>query len=157
MSSAAFWGGDMALYRNLAALLSGLLFALGLGISGMTDPAKVIAFLDVFQSVGPWDPALMFVMASAVLTYAVGFRLSVRRSAPYFDENWFVPTRQDLTPGLVVGSALFGIGWGLSGFCPGPAITSSVSGNPGVLTFLGSMTGGMLLFRLYESRARPAA
>lgn len=146
----------MTTYRNLTALFAGVLFALGLGISGMTHPAKVIGFLDIFQSVGPWDPALLFVIAGAMLTYAIGFRLAVRRTTPYFDSAWYLPTRRDLTPRLVLGSALFGIGWGLSGFCPGPTITSTVSGNMGVLWFFAAMTLGMLLHRGYEAVRPPA-
>lgn len=141
----------MTLYRNIAAFLCGLIFAFGLGLGGMTQPAKVIGFLDVGQTVGPWDPALMFVMVGALLIYAIGFRLSVRRATPYFDRHFFVPTRRDLTPQLVAGSALFGIGWGLSGFCPGPALTSTVTGNVGVLAFFVAMTAGMLLHRLYDA------
>ena len=141
----------MAFYRNLVALLSGLIFAVGLGISGMTQPAKIIAFLDIFESVGPWDPALLFVMIWAMAVYAMGYRLASRRPAPYFESGFFVPTRRDLTPRLVIGSALFGVGWGLGGFCPGPALTSTVTGNPVVLVFVAGMTAGMLLSWLYDS------
>jgi uncharacterized membrane protein YedE/YeeE len=141
----------MNTYRNIAALLSGAVFAVGLSISGMTHPEKVIAFLDIFQSVGAWDPSLLFVIGGAMLTYAVAYRLSLRRSGPYLGERFMIPTRRDLTPRLIIGSAMFGAGWGLAGLCPAPAISATVSGNLPVLLFFVTMIAGMLLFRVYES------
>ncbi|MFO7908890.1 MAG: DUF6691 family protein [Halomonas sp.] len=101
--------------------LAGLLFGLGLAISGMTDPARVLGFLDI---AGAWDPTLMFVLGGAVVTSFVGYRLVFKQTAPLFGERFQLPTRQDLDVKLLGGAALFGIGWGLSGYCPGPAIAS---------------------------------
>lgn len=123
------------------AFASGLVFALGLGISGMTQPSKVLGFLDIS---GAWEPALGFVMASAVLVYALLYRLAVRRHQPVFGGALQVPTRRDIDARLVGGAAVFGVGWGLSGFCPGPALTSLASGNGAVLVFVLAMSAGML-------------
>ncbi|WP_299257465.1 DUF6691 family protein [uncultured Kushneria sp.] len=101
--------------------LSGLLFGLGLAISGMTDPARVIGFLDV---AGAWDPTLIFVLGGAVITTFIGYRLVWRRQMPLFESRFQLPTRRDLDTRLLSGAALFGIGWGLSGYCPGPAAAS---------------------------------
>lgn len=139
-----------------AAAVSGILFGLGLGISGMTDPSKVIGFLDLF---GAWDPALAFVMGGAVVTYLVAFRLITRRAHPVFAERFSLPTRRDVDVRLLGGAALFGIGWGLSGVCPGPAITSVPAGAPGILAFVVAMAGGMVLYRAVDRirSARAAA
>ncbi|WP_227546060.1 DUF6691 family protein [Marinobacter fonticola] len=104
--------------------LSGLLFGLGLAIGGMTDPQRVQGFLDVF---GNWDPTLIFVMGGAVVTAFIGYRWVFRRQRPLFAETFKLPTRRDIDTRLLVGAAVFGIGWGLSGYCPGPAF-ASVSG-----------------------------
>lgn len=104
--------------------LAGLLFGLGLAIAGMTDPHRVQGFLDVF---GNWDPTLIFVLGGAVVTTFIGYRLVFRRQGPLFAETFFVPTRRDIDIRLLVGAAVFGIGWGLSGYCPGPAL-ASISG-----------------------------
>ena len=107
--------------KMLMGYVAGLLFGLGLAISGMTDPARVLGFLDI---AGAWDPTLMFVLGGAVVTSFVGYRLVFKQSAPLFGERFQLPTRQDLDSKLLGGAALFGIGWGLSGYCPGPAIAS---------------------------------
>lgn len=107
--------------RMLMGYVAGLLFGLGLAISGMTDPARVLGFLDI---AGAWDPTLMFVLGGAVVTSFVGYRLVFKQTAPLFGERFQLPTRQDLDVKLLGGAALFGIGWGLSGYCPGPAIAS---------------------------------
>lgn len=101
--------------------LAGLLFGLGLAISGMTDPARVLGFLDI---AGAWDPTLMFVLGGAVVTTFIGYRLVWRRGAPLVGEVFQLPSRRDLDARLLGGAALFGIGWGLSGYCPGPAFAS---------------------------------
>ena len=134
---------------NIAAGIVGLIFALGLGVSGMTQPEKVKGFLDF---AGQWDPDLAFVMGGAVLTYFTLFRLVLKRPRPVFTEKFSVPTRKDLTQPLVIGAALFGVGWGLSGYCPGPALTSVVTGAAEPLLFVASMSIGMLLFHLYDAR-----
>ncbi|WP_181244391.1 DUF6691 family protein [Halomonas sp. ND22Bw] len=110
--------------RSVMAYIAGLLFGLGLAISGMTDPARVLGFLDV---AGDWDPTLMFVLGGAVVTNFVGYRLAMRRPNPLFASVFQLPTRRDLDGRLLGGAALFGVGWGLSGYCPGPAF-ASVSG-----------------------------
>ena len=126
-----------------AAFGSGLVFAIGLGISGMTRPVKVIGFLDFF---GAWDASLAFVMIGAIAVYFVAHRWAkTKMRAPLLAPAFALPQRADLDPWLIVGAAIFGAGWGLGGFCPGPAITSVVSGAPGVLIFVGAMAAGMYL------------
>lgn len=110
--------------KMLMGYIAGLLFGLGLAVSGMTDPARVLGFLDV---AGAWDPTLMFVLGGAVVTSFIGYRLVFKRAGPLFGERFQLPTKRDLDAKLLGGAALFGIGWGLSGYCPGPAI-ASVSG-----------------------------
>ncbi len=129
-----------------SAFVSGLLFAIGLGLAGMTDPAKVIGFLDFF---GTWDPSLAFVMVGGILSYAVAFRLITRRHAPVFGTQFSLPTRKDLTPQLIIGSALFGIGWGIAGLCPGPGLASLATGSASVLAFVVAMLGGMALYKYF--------
>ncbi|MDO5759255.1 MAG: YeeE/YedE family protein [Rhodobacterales bacterium] len=127
--------------KQIFALLSGLIFGLGLIISGMANPAKVLNFLDVF---GAWDPSLAFVMGGAIAVTAPGFALLFRkRKTPYFDKTFRVPTRNDLEPNLLAGAAIFGIGWGLGGFCPGPALTSVPMAAAGTLIFVPFMLAGM--------------
>jgi uncharacterized protein len=129
--------------QMLVAFVSGLLFAVGLGIAGMTDPAKVLAFLDMFG--GNWDPSLMFVMGGAILVYAPVYHLLVKhRDAPKFGDRFHWPTAKDIDVKLVIGSALFGIGWGLAGLCPGPALVATVTGTVPLLVYAAAMIGGML-------------
>ncbi len=128
----------------LAAFLLGLLFALGLGIAGMTQPAKIIAFLDV---TGDWDPSLLLVMTSATLVYFLSYRWITKRRAPLLAEKFSLPTAGRLDARLLAGSALFGIGWGLSGYCPGPALVALPGLLPNTLVFVVSMLTGMLLFK----------
>jgi len=131
--------------KQLFALLSGLVFGIGLIVSGMADPAKVLNFLDVF---GTWDPSLAFVMGGAIAVTAPGFALLFRsRQTPYFDNTFRVPTRNDLEPKLLTGAAIFGIGWGLGGFCPGPALTALPLAASGTLIFVPFMLGGMWIAR----------
>lgn len=127
----------------LVAFGCGALFAVGLGVSGMTQPGKVTAFLDF---AGAWDPSLLFVMAGAVLVYALGYRLVTKRPKPLFAEAFHLPTRRSIDRPLVVGSALFGVGWGLAGFCPGPALTSLASLRLEPVLFVLSMLAGMAIF-----------
>lgn len=133
---------------QLVAFAAGVVFALGLALAGMTDPGKVVAFLDL---AGDWDPSLAFVMLGAIAIYAPGYRLITRRAHPVFAEHFSLPTARDLTPQLVIGAALFGIGWGISGFCPGPALVSLVTLRTDVLLFGLSMITGMAL---WATRAR---
>lgn len=128
----------------LTGFFVGLVFAFGLGISGMTLPSKVIGFLDI---TGDWDFSLAFVMGGAVLTYGLLFPLVTRKKRrPIFASTFSIPTRRDLTPRLLLGAALFGIGWGLGGFCPGPALVSLTAGLMPVAVFVGAMLLGMFLF-----------
>lgn len=127
--------------KQILALLSGLIFGLGLIISGMANPAKVLNFLDVF---GTWDPSLAFVMGGAIAVTAPGFALLFRsRQTPLFDSTFHLPTRNDLEPKLLSGAAIFGIGWGLGGFCPGPALTALPVAATGTLIFVPFMLAGM--------------
>ena len=133
----------------IAAALGGLVFALGLGLSGMTDPRRVLAFLDITGE--HWDPSLMLVLGAAVATYAVGARLAPRPSADAASKR-----RIDLP--LLSGAVLFGVGWGLVGLCPGPALVDMVAGGADVLLFVAAMLAGMALFatlRPAGARQRP--
>ncbi len=132
--------------QNLVSFIVGLLFALGLTVSGMTQPQKVIGFLNPWS----WDPSLLFVMIGAIAVHAFSYPLIRRRASPLLDTKWHVPTRQDITTRLVLGSALFGIGWGLGGYCPGPGLTSLFSGDLRSIVFVTSMLVGMLLFKMME-------
>lgn len=133
--------------NGLASLVVGFIFAIGLGISGMTQPQKVIGFLDVF---GHWDPSLIFVMAGAILVHFVTYRWIRKRESPLLSTIWHVPTKREITPALVFGSLIFGMGWGLGGYCPGPAVTSLASFEIRPLIFVGSMLIGMFVFRQFE-------
>jgi uncharacterized membrane protein YedE/YeeE len=134
---------------GFAALGIGMLFGVGLTISGMVRPLKVVGFLDV---AGAWDPTLGFVMGGALAVTALAFPQILRRGGPLWAEAFSLPTRRDLDMRLVVGSALFGIGWGLGGFCPGPALASLALGASGAWIFAAAMAAGVLLHRLvFES------
>lgn len=136
----------MSIIVNLAL---GLLFGVGLVISGMSDPAKVLNFLDL---AGTFDPSLAFVMGGAVLVTFFGFRLTLKRAHPLFAPRFQLPTRRDIDTRLIVGPALFGIGWGLGGFCPGPAFTALGLAASGTLVFVPAMLIGMLGARLLAER-----
>ena len=127
----------------LSAFASGLIFGLGLVISQMVNPAKVLAFLDVF---GDWDPTLAVVMGAAVAASALGHFVAKRRGVPVFASRLEIPMRRDLEPRLLAGAAIFGVGWGLVGFCPGPALTALPLGLWQVFVFVASMLAGMALF-----------
>jgi uncharacterized protein len=136
--------------RILAALLSGVLFGLGLAISGMTDPAVVLGFLDLF---GDFNPALMFVLGGAVGTTMLAFRLVLRRPAPLLEDKFQLPTRKDIDARLLIGAGLFGIGWGLAGYCPGPALVSAGALVDTALVFVPVMlVSGVLTRRLLAGR-----
>jgi uncharacterized membrane protein YedE/YeeE len=128
--------------RIVSAFFTGLLFGLGLAISGMTQPGKVVAFLDF---TGAWDPSLAFVMGGALLVFAPTFFLvRKRREKPVLEREFDLPTKTQITPRLVVGAAVFGAGWGLAGFCPGTVITSLPSGGATVLTVVAGVFLGIL-------------
>lgn len=124
----------------LSALGAGLLFGLGLVISGLINPAKVLNFLDVF---GQWDPSLAFVMGGAMAVTAIGFRLILPRGKPLFESAFSLPTARQIDVRLIGGAALFGAGWGLAGFCPGPALSAAALGQWQVYLFLAAMLAGM--------------
>lgn len=130
---------------SIAALAAGLLFGAGLAISDMINPARVQAFLDV---AGAWDPTLAFVMVGAVLASAVGYAVSRRRRTPLLGAKFFIPENRQLDSQLIGGAALFGIGWGLVGYCPGPAVAGLVFGMWQSWLFVAAMIGGMMLQRL---------
>ena len=129
------------------AFAAGVLFAIGLALSGMTSPHIVIGFLDI---TGDWDPRLAFVMIGAIPVHFVTYRFISQRSVSFLGEKFSWPTRKDLSPQLIMGAALFGIGWGMAGFCPGPGITSVVSGQWEPLVFVFMMLAGMALYKLLE-------
>jgi uncharacterized membrane protein YedE/YeeE len=130
--------------KMLVNLFAGTLFGLGLAISGMVDPAKVIDFLDV---VGDWDPTLAFVMGGALLVTIPAFHLILKRPRPVLADKFELPTNKDVDARLLGGSALFGIGWGLAGFCPGPAVTALASGLMPVFVFVAAMVVGMAVYK----------
>ena len=125
--------------------LTGALFSVGLALGGMLQADKVIGFLDFF---GMWDPSLALVMGGAILAHLVTWRLVTGRATPVFGLEYMIPRRTDIDVPLVAGAALFGIGWGLGGYCPGPGLTSSVSGTAAPLTFVAAMLVGMGAFHL---------
>ena len=130
--------------------LAGLIFGLGLIVAGMADPAKVLNFLDI---AGTWDPSLAFVMAGAIAVTFFGFRLALRRQKPLFAKRFHLPTASGVDARVVVGPAIFGIGWGLSGLCPGPALTLLGFGLPSAYVFVAAMAAGMAIARWLDGRA----
>lgn len=131
----------------LAAFAAGLVFGVGLVLSGMTDPGKVLGFLDV---AGAWDPSLAFVMAGAILVGAAAFALARRRAQAFLGDAMQLPARRDIDLRLVAGAIVFGIGWGLAGFCPGPALVSFGSGQDKAAVFVVAMLVGMVLYTAAE-------
>lgn len=128
--------------KILIALIAGLLFGLGLSLGGMTQPAVVLGFLDVF---GHWNPRLAFVMAGAVLTTAIGYRWVLGRRRPWFEPSFHLPTATRFDTRLIGGAAVFGIGWGIAGYCPGPALASLSAGAPSLLALVAAMIAGWWL------------
>jgi uncharacterized membrane protein YedE/YeeE len=126
--------------HQLIPVICGLLFGAGLAMSGMTDTARVLGFLDI---AGEWDPSLVFVMAGAVTTAAIGFHLVQRRQRPFYGTEFHLPQKTALDKPLVIGAAIFGVGWGLYGYCPGPAVAALVYGDLKTLVFLLAMLIGM--------------
>lgn len=135
--------------RAIAVLLSGLLFGLGVTISGMVNPMKVLNFMDV---TGIFDPTLVFVMGAGLLITLLGYRLVLGWGKPLFDDRFHMPTLTAVNARLIAGAALFGIGWGLSGFCPGPAVASLVFGQMSSVIFVIAMAAGMVITRMAISR-----
>lgn len=135
--------------KNIVALAAGALFAVGLGISGMTQPNIVKGFLDVF---GEWKWDLVGVMAGAIAVHAVAYRLIRKRPNPLLEINFQLPSRKDIDKRLVLGAVLFGLGWGWGGICPGPGLVSVVSGNVVFLYFVGAMLLGMKALQIFEKK-----
>lgn len=135
--------------KLVVSFVVGLLFALGLGISGMTQPHIVRGFLDIF---GEWNYALLGVMGGAIAIHSVAYFLIMKRAAPLLDIKFHVPTRKDIDKRLIAGAAIFGLGWGWAGICPGPGIVSPLSGNVGVIIFVISMIAGMYIFKFVENK-----
>ena len=137
------------------AFLAGLLFGLGLIVSGMTDPSKIIGFLDI---TGAWDPSLAFVMGGAVLVGVVAFRFARRRTASFLGGAMHIPSARHIDRPLMLGSLAFGVGWGLAGYCPGPAVVALGSGQDQAVVFVVAMIAGMVLYeaadRLFHARRR---
>jgi uncharacterized membrane protein YedE/YeeE len=127
---------------NLFSLISGTMFGIGLAISGMVNPAKVIGFLDV---AGKWDPSLAFVMGGAILVTASSFRWILRRPAPVFSHMFYIPTKKDLDGRLIMGAAIFGVGWAMAGLCPGPALASIGYLDKNLLVFVLALILGSFL------------
>lgn len=137
--------------RLATALVSGLIFGLGLSLSGMLDPVRVQGFLDVF---GAWDPSLAFVLGGAVIVALVGVAVSRRLQTPVFDTKFHLPGTRKIDRRLVVGSALFGIGWGIAGFCPGPALSALALGKIETVVFVVTMVLGMIAHDRWAERSR---
>ena len=135
--------------HSVVAGMCGIVFGAGLAISGMTNPAKVLAFLDVF---GRWDPTLAFVMGGALGVTAIGFALARRRASPWLREAFALPTRSDIDARLIGGAALFGVGWGIVGLCPGPALANLSRGSGEIMIFVAAMIAGVVLHRLVIER-----
>ena len=127
----------------------GLVFGLGLMLAGMTNPGKVIGFLDL---AGSWDPSLAFVMGGAIAVGALAFALARRRTVAFLGGAMHLPTARDIDRRLVLGSLGFGVGWGLAGFCPGPAVVALATGHPKAVVFVAAMLAGMALFEFIEGR-----
>ena len=140
--------------KNLVSFICGIVFALGLGISGMTLPSKVIGFLDF---AGAWDASLAFVMVGGIGVFFAAYQLSRQMGAPLLAAEFAIPKRTDLDARLILGAAIFGAGWGLGGFCPGPAITSLASGAPPVFVFVAAMAAGIYLHALVQNRTSSRA
>lgn len=135
--------------KTLASLLAGVIFGAGLTIGGMTDPARVRGFLDLF---GDWDPTLAFVMGGALVVMAIAWHLVPGMARPVFDDDFHVPTSKELTPKLIGGAVLFGVGWGIAGLCPGPGFAALALEPAGAAIFVVSMMAGMALLRLIEGK-----
>jgi uncharacterized membrane protein YedE/YeeE len=135
--------------RNVSSFLVGLLFGGGLIVSGMANPSKVLGFLDL---AGNWDPSLAFVMIGAIALASIGFFASKRIGKPLLDETTHLPTKKKIDVQLIVGSAIFGVGWGVAGFCPGPGMVAVGAGKFGAAIFLAAMLAGMLAFNVFDAR-----
>lgn len=141
-------GGSTQIKQYVVALCSGLLFGLGLGLSQMINRERVLGFLDV---AGVWDPTLLFVLGGAVAVTVIAFRFVLRLPRPLFADKFYLPSKQDIDPPLVIGAAIFGVGWGIAGYCPGPGITALVLGMLNPLVFVITMLIGSLAYQGYSN------
>jgi hypothetical protein len=139
--------------NRITEFLVGLLFGVGLILSGMTDPGKVLGFLDLF---GSWDPSLALVMGGAILIGIFAFAVARKRTTTFLGGAIHLPTARDIDKRLLVGGLVFGAGWGLAGFCPGPAIVSLGAGQPKAAAFVLAMLAGMLVYELVDRRSQPS-
>ncbi len=137
--------------KNFIAFIVGLIFAIGLGISGMTQTQVVRGFLDVF---GDWNYSLIGVMAGAIFVHSILYYFIKKKDSPLLDIKFHLPTRKDLDWRLITGAAIFGLGWGWAGICPGPGIVAMASGNSNILTFIVFMLFGMGIFKLIENKIK---
>lgn len=135
----------------VSAFIVGIIFAIGLGFGGMTRPTNVIGFLDIF---GDWNPSLLFVMMGALAVHIAFYRLIRKRSSPLFETEFHIPLTKSIDIRLIGGAALFGIGWGLGGYCPAPAIVSLVTLHQEAVIFVASMLTGMLMFDVIQRRVQ---
>ncbi|KLN61605.1 hypothetical protein WH96_04470 [Kiloniella spongiae] len=133
--------------QSFVALIVGVVFGLGLIVSGMVNPAKILAFLDV---AGDWDPSLAFVMGGALITTGIGYRLIFFRKRPVLSPDFLLPVKKQIDSKLVIGSVLFGLGWGITGLCPGPALTALTIGSTEIYVFLFSMSVGIFGFKFVK-------
>jgi uncharacterized membrane protein YedE/YeeE len=140
--------------RTFLTFLMGALFGTGIAMSGMANPAKVINFFDV---AGTWDPSLAFVMGGAVIVTFIGYRLVMQRPSPIYEPTFDVPTNRKLDAKLISGAAIFGVGWGIAGFCPGGALPALGTLDSRVVIFVGALIAGMLATRFLTDWARPRA
>ncbi|GHA57264.1 hypothetical protein GCM10008927_23670 [Amylibacter ulvae] len=134
--------------KNISYIIIGMIFGLGISISGMINPAKVLNFFDI---AGFWDPSLMFVMGGALITTMIGYRIVFGRHHPIFATKFSIPTRNEIDTQLIGGAAVFGIGWGIAGFCPGASIPAIGSFKSEVLIFTVAMTAGILVARAFKN------
>jgi uncharacterized membrane protein YedE/YeeE len=134
--------------RLLSTYIIGLIFGIGISISGMANPAKVLNFFDI---AGAWDPSLAFVMGGALIVTFIGYRMVFNRGAPLLEQKFQLPTRRDIDPALIGGSALFGVGWGMTGFCPGGALPALGTGRSEVLIFVAALIVGILIAKTLQN------
>jgi uncharacterized membrane protein YedE/YeeE len=146
---------DLVKGQYLVSVVSGAIFAVGLAIGGMLEPVRVVGFLDFF---GTWDPTLAFVMGGGLGVNIFAYHvLTKKRDAPSLATRFHLPTRADITPCLVVGSAIFGVGWALAGFCPGPAVVTMATGTLDAFAFVAAMAAGMYVWSFIDHRVAPQA
>ncbi len=137
----------------ITALISGIIFGVGLALGGMLDPSKVVGFLDIFDV---WDPSLAFVMGGGVIVNVIGHAFITRRSRPVCDTQFHLPTTNTITMPLIIGSVLFGIGWGVTGLCPGPAVASTFLNIETGLSFIAAVIAGLVIGKIVHKQLWPA-